>query len=164
MKAYILFLLFAIPAFLCAQGPLSREVIATAGASSARASFTIGEPVIWKGSTGGIVLNQGFQQSDANSQTALVEDVENGLHLTIHPNPTAGEITLDFDLTRRLDLNIHLIDVAGRVVMEKGNTVSVSGQESLGMDLSDLPNGVYFLVIREMDHRFQKTLRIQKIN
>ncbi len=67
--------------------------------------------------------------------------------LRVYPNPTSGMVTLSINPENETVLNMDLVNSAGQVVKQKQyNTNGVEFTQSI--DLSDLPNGMYFVVLR----------------
>jgi hypothetical protein len=66
---------------------------------------------------------------------------------SVYPNPTRGPITIDYDLTRRSDVRIRIIDCAGRVIEELVNKVVGPGHHNTVFQ-SELPSGVYFVDLK----------------
>ncbi len=65
----------------------------------------------------------------------------------VFPNPTFGEVMVNFETTDRKNLNYKLIDVLGRVIYQDMITPDL-GFNSLTIDLQGLSKGMYFIVLQ----------------
>ena len=83
-------------------------------------------------------------------------DVETGkTHFKVYPNPVQSAITIQFDNTKEnIAASIKLISLYGQVIERQ--VFFDSQNQTANMNLSDLPNGIYFLAI---DGRIQKVLK-----
>ncbi|HLP13782.1 MAG TPA: M43 family zinc metalloprotease [Flavobacteriales bacterium] len=73
------------------------------------------------------------------------EAVELDLNLNVYPNPSTGEVTLNFDLDQPKRLNIKLVDVLGKVVYEHGLTNYEAGSHSIKLNLETVAKGMYLV-------------------
>ncbi len=74
----------------------------------------------------------------------LLSDIEETAwlhHFEVSPNPFTNQLQLDWSLKGASLLHFQLVDVAGRTVWE---SIDFKGS-SLGIDVSDLGSGIYFL-------------------
>ncbi len=71
-----------------------------------------------------------------------VEEELNKINITIAPNPTNTSITVQCD--KQIDV-VKIIDLQGRIVIEKANNLSKEWQAQI--DLSNLEAGIYFVQI-----------------
>jgi len=76
------------------------------------------------------------------SQTTELDDMKNSNSFRIYPNPTNGIIVIEQEKAEQLNEKISIIDNQGRTVYYKGN---MSAEKSI--DISNLPEGVYFISI-----------------
>jgi hypothetical protein len=67
--------------------------------------------------------------------------------LGIHPNPTSGNINVNFELEQSENVTIEVLDLLGKSVSVQNFGTLVSGAQKLNMDLSDLNSGIYFVKI-----------------
>lgn len=63
--------------------------------------------------------------------------------LDVHPNPTSGLVNLDVMLQEDQNVDVSVYDLSGKVVYTSHETIAAGGQ-SLTLDLTALPSGVYF--------------------
>jgi len=65
---------------------------------------------------------------------------------TAFPNPTSGLLSVQFETTRKENLELHVIDLMGRIVLSK--VIESNGDiQSLDLDLSNIAAGVYTVSI-----------------
>jgi hypothetical protein len=82
----------------------------------------------------------------------------NHLGLEMYPNPVDRELNIKYYLENQGDVDLMLLDGAGRIVKSESYSDQYSGANQVQLDLGDLPKGLYFLRIQSGDH-----LRIEKI-
>ena len=63
--------------------------------------------------------------------------------MLIYPNPTTGEITVNFNVLESGDSNLSFVDLQGRVVLKVFEKYMPKGRYSYTADLSGLSNGIY---------------------
>lgn len=72
--------------------------------------------------------------------------IENGL--SIYPNPVTGSyFTVRFNSEQSDQIYMRIIDLKGRVVYEKRNVHTVTGNNFINVDLSGISNGFYMVEI-----------------
>jgi hypothetical protein len=77
--------------------------------------------------------------------------------LRIYPNPTTGIANISFTGGSGNSLKVAVTDLNGRILLEENR--NTTGSSPSRVDLSPLPNGVYFIhIIRD-----GKTLKTEKI-
>lgn len=125
-----------------------------AGASDAvpsNSSFTNlvqqpdGKIVACGGKSGDYLIARYFSQaiSATHNQTNLLE------HVTLGPNPTFGMINLSFDLPEAQVLSFSISNTAGQVFQVMAPQAFFhQGQHTRSLNLPDLPNGTYFLMVK----------------
>lgn len=91
----------------------------------------------------------------SNNELAEVKGLE------VYPNPTNGHTNVNFDLTETKDVTMYVIDNLGRIVASEsfGN---LSGYNQLGLDLSNLANGVYMLQTQFGDENLVNRITVSK--
>jgi hypothetical protein len=93
-----------------------------------------------------IVIND-VNCSDTSSGAKLtvsptgIEDVSNPYSFSVYPNPAQGGFTIDLNAKGKLDGQLHIYDVEGRLVYEK-SIRGVNGHCSINKQLN---KGVYFV-------------------
>ncbi len=74
---------------------------------------------------------------------------ENGLNLTVFPNPNSGnQINLSVLVAKDAFANINLYSAEGKLVLNQRKVALVAGGNNLSFDASELANGVYFIQLQ----------------
>ncbi|MBK8348871.1 MAG: T9SS type A sorting domain-containing protein [Saprospiraceae bacterium] len=90
--------------------------------------------------------------------TTGVNDAEASRQFLVFPNPTSDYFSLDIPTDLRLtNAELRMYDLYGRLVMSKKG---LEIQES--QDISTLPNGIYFIELKENGRAFRNKLLITK--
>ncbi|HHH50240.1 MAG TPA: T9SS type A sorting domain-containing protein, partial [Saprospiraceae bacterium] len=80
-------------------------------------------------------------------------------HIAIYPNPTNGDLTIDFSFPEEQMISYELIDELGRILLLEN--VSAITNEKKTLDLRNFPSAVYFLRINiGNDSIVEKLLKI----
>jgi hypothetical protein len=74
-------------------------------------------------------------------------DANNGI--SIYPNPATEEIVITLDLAINGTIELAVTDMTGRLI--SATEISSAGGEIILEDISNLPSGMYFLVVRTED-------------
>lgn len=92
--------------------------------------------IYFSSTTGGMKVNApaGIEENELNSS------------LTIFPNPSNGQIFLNYNLSRAAQVNVEVYNTLGELVANTSSSVP-AGLQSKQMDLGNLDNGVYYLNI-----------------
>lgn len=89
-----------------------------------------------------------------------VEEVEENKEFTIYPNPTNGKIYLKMNQTEDLKIkNIVVYNVFGA---ELSLDVEIKPTSTQQIDLTQLPNGVYFIELQTVNKSYRKKLVLSK--
>ena len=162
MKYATLVIFLVFPTGLFAQ-QLSPDVLSGSGDFSegdvASLSWTLGELAIETLEGEDNILTQGFQQSSykvASFENTLSESV----YIMVYPNPASDILTLTISLQDRKRIQLDVVDVAGRILLNKKFEASEVRHE---IDIRDLISGIYFLRITSGDYSINRTYQIQKI-
>jgi hypothetical protein len=75
--------------------------------------------------------------------TTGIDDIEEINALTLFPNPTSGELYLEVDLSKPVNLSVNVFDMFGKRVISLQNQQQNS--ETIPLELSHLPSGTYFV-------------------
>jgi len=81
--------------------------------------------------------------------TVSANDVFLANKIALFPNPTNGEITIEFDLDKQQKVEVNLYDVSGRLVLPTNNYTTKN--DRVQMNLNTLAKGVYLARIRVED-------------
>lgn len=139
LLAFSVFLALSVSAQTAKQ-----EVIASAGgyntSGTLAISWTLGETIIPTFSSGTLILTHGFQQDIWI--TAVEENLENAVKVTIFPNPASDNINISFEEPLDNEVKVYLLNSQGKLV--KTDVIENATTET-EMNLQDIPAGVYYL-------------------
>lgn len=65
--------------------------------------------------------------------------------LALYPNPTRGMVSLEFQLNKPSAVMLTLVNPEGKVIRTQQDSDTSPGMVRMGMDISQLPEGLYFL-------------------
>ena len=147
MKHLLMVIITAIFA-LSATGQVKQDVIASAGGynsspdNSISISWTLGETIVptYTSPDGTLILTHGFQQEVII--TAIEENPELPVTVTIYPNPASESVNIKFESVVDKQINLQILDGEGRLV--KIDKIEVSVLQKT-INLQDLPAGIYFM-------------------
>ena len=75
-----------------------------------------------------------------------VNELVNDANWKIYPNPTNGDLTFVFDRDEESSLNVDIIDLTGRLLMQFDVE---NGRAMKTINLSELSNGIYYYIVRD---------------
>lgn len=79
---------------------------------------------------------------DPNSTAGIEEELlEDGV--TVYPNPSEDQITIDYSLTDATDVKLEIFDASGRIIATHNMPNQPSGKQSLTISVSHLADGLY---------------------
>ena len=135
----------------------AQEVISSQGDSYSNANgsidFTIGEVLIATITSGSNSLTQGFHQT--NLTVLGIDDFDTNFQANVFPNPTS-EI-LNIDILNFEGLNYLIYDIRGRQLLKASINNKITP-----VNINNLTNGLYLLVITGENNQKLKTYRIIK--
>jgi len=102
-----------------------------------------------------------FHKDFITSETAeaVAEDVKL-MSLELFPNPASEFSAISYTLTKSGDVSLNLYDVVGRLVKVLHKGYQNSGQYKYNLDVRELANGTYFLVLSTESERYMSSLVI----
>lgn len=109
------------------------------------------------------LVTQGVMQAGPDA-TIGVQELDNAAaQITLYPNPVSDRLYLHPELSAGSGLLIRLLDVDGRLLMERQARLG-TGSEEQEIDMAPYAEGSYLLqaVVRHNDHEFQKTFQVLK--
>jgi len=143
-----------IPLFVFGQS-IERQAIGTTmawgTASSIQLSYTAGEAVVETGSAGTIILTQGFQQPSSGTGGVGIDDLQSGLSIEAYPNPTNGDVIIEFNVNEAMNLEVGLYDLLGKKAVISAKNLAVHDNLKHRMNLSGIANGTYLLSFKNSD-------------
>ena len=81
--------------------------------------------------------------------------------IRLYPNPGQGEFILQMNTKTRLALNINIYNNRGVKVYEEEN-IQIAGSETIRMDLSNQPSGIYLVNVYNSSGKWIEKLIIRK--
>jgi hypothetical protein len=114
--------------------------------------------VVEDGTGGWISITQFNIKMDAAAPIAT-EDIALDEQIRVFPNPTSGQVTLEMPASLNEGLQIQVFNLQGQALQFREAT---SGQEQLELDLSNYPNGLYFLTITAGKETITKKVTLQR--
>lgn len=86
-------------------------------------------------------------------------NIKNGLIVLLYPNPVSNDVNLSININKTEELQVRLIDNAGRVVKQQPWNLS-AGNNSLTIDVKNLANGIYYLEMQsETIHEHKRFIK-----
>jgi hypothetical protein len=148
MKRFILIITVLLVTLSVGAQQVKQEVIASAGGynkssdNSISISWTLGETIIpsFTSSDGSLTLTHGFQSKLII--TAIEENLEDLVQITIYPNPTSEIINIQFESVTDKEILLYLLDAQGRLVKTDRIEAAVSSKM---INMQDLPAGLYYI-------------------
>lgn len=123
------------------------QVISSAGdhakSSNGSISWTLGEVVTATHSGSGVLLTQGFQQSNLEITTAVEEPQNLEIQIRAYPNPVQNRLTVEIQHREDVPLSLQLYDINGKLL--KSRQIKTSRQN---LNLEEYAQGQYILQVR----------------
>jgi|GEM_PF-3141875 PKD repeat protein len=79
----------------------------------------------------------------------------------LHPNPASHSSSLKFTLQQSAEVDIAVVDLQGKTVMQQNLGMCSAGENQFDLDLSRLQAGVYFVRTSTGSHRVVRKLVVQ---
>ena len=111
-------------------------------------------------SAGNIIRNGGFTLNVHNARTGVSENTNNQLAVSIYPNPSTGILQWavgNGQLTSTATLSIYNV-VGEKIYVKDGKQLN----NTTTIDLSDQPNGIYFMQLKTETSTITKKIIINK--
>ncbi|MGB0431689.1 MAG: T9SS type A sorting domain-containing protein [Bacteroidia bacterium] len=100
----------------------------------------------------------GLANFDINT---TVEETANVATATVFPNPAADNVTLSFALENNDNINIQVVDLTGKVVVELGSADYTNGINQVNINTTSLKAGVYFINMTSANSNYTQRLIIE---
>jgi hypothetical protein len=147
---------------------ISNQVIGSAGGYDVAdnqigsLAWTIGEPIVETVFANDYVLTQGFHQPSGIIKLHK-EIIYRGDDITVYPNPSINDITVDIVNINFTKVKYTLSDVLGQIIFAENN-ISVSANAiRISLNISYIKPGIYFINVYSDDNRYVKTIKFLKI-
>lgn len=86
-----------------------------------------------------------------------VEEVAADVALEVYPNPSNGIFTVNIDAANFENAELKVVDMVGKVVYSLDN-MTISGEKSIDINLSNNPAGIYFVQIKNEQQNVSKKI------
>ncbi|MCB9232908.1 MAG: T9SS type A sorting domain-containing protein [Bacteroidia bacterium] len=80
--------------------------------------------------------------------------------ISVFPNPTRGEVFVQFELDQPRDLNVRVVSLLGQEL--RSTAVSQAHRDRISFNLEDLADGVYLIEVRTDDGRLVKRINLMR--
>lgn len=96
-----------------------------------------------------------MDSSFVEKPTTLTEEVNSEKILFfVFPNPTKGDFTLKYEVTKRADVKVEVLSITGSLVKTPVDVKSqYEGKYEVSVSLNELPNGIYIVNLLNGDKR-----------
>ncbi len=94
--------------------------------------------------------------------TSSLNELSGSENFSIYPNPASSSIRIAIDSDKNTSINVHVIDVFGKVLQSHKNATFSRTNNSYELNTSALESGVYSLLIEGDNFKSSKTFLIQK--
>ena len=147
---------------------LERSVIGSTGGSyfdgvNLKVDYTLGEFAVLTLNNVNNYLTQGFQQPFVDPSVNITENTENGITISVFPNPTNSSLTLNILNSPNREFKIALYDLLGQCIIQQTVVSKFDGNSNLELDMRTCETGNYYLRIIS-GNDFNKSYKIFKIN
>ena len=85
-----------------------------------------------------------FDINTSNVTVTSVYEIKAVEEFKVFPNPATDRINVQVELKENADLQMRLTNLTGQVVQEQ-NVQFITGENTMNVDIQELPRGVYFL-------------------
>ncbi len=144
--------------------PFVPELYSTAGDYFVNGNFalewSIGESIIETNTGTNNTITQGFHQN-RYVITSINEIADDNYSITVYPNPTSDNITIDFLIKNTETLKLKLIDAQGKLLI---NDKIKSEEKTKTLNLQNISKGIYLLNFYNVHGKLIKSFKIEKIN
>lgn len=101
-------------------------------------------------------FGRGIWSVDLATPTSVQTSLKSDLDIKVFPNPTQGKFTIQLNTSSTKNANLSIFNSVGGIIYQE----SLNSSE-LNLDLSDQPNGVYFISIITNNVTYNEKITIQ---
>lgn len=99
--------------------------------------------------------------TDGQTEEIEIPVVFENAEFGMFPNPAKDQLTVEVPLEKDADVAVSIMDVAGKVAVQQ-HRMMVKGDNRMTLDVSSLPNGVYFVQVRNGELAGTRKLVVNK--
>jgi len=83
--------------------------------------------------------------------------------LLVYPNPSNGDFTIKYELKKKTNVRIDLIDIKGILIKTFIDVANqYDGKYQIPISLNELPNGIYFVNLIKGNEKFVERIVIER--
>lgn len=126
-------------------------VISNAGDSDPQTSFFYDyTDLTWYYTTSTPIVRMNFENQ------AGIDELEGLNNVVLYPNPANDELNIDFSLDNAADINIAIVDLAGKTIATKSMNNTAKGTQTVGFNTTDFASGVYTVTIESTNGKLTR--------
>ncbi len=95
------------------------------------------------------------------TNTSSINDIVDVTSLNIYPNPVSSIVNVNFNLKKTSEVQVELYNLLGSKMISD-NLYTISGSQQHSMDVGNLPEGLYIMVINAGDDKVSRKVQIVK--
>ena len=99
--------------------------------------------------------------TDGETEEIEIPVVFENVGFGMYPNPATDELTVEVPLEADTDVAVTILDPAGKAAMQQHRALT-KGDNRMTLDVSRLPNGVYFVQVRNGEQSHTRKLVVNK--
>lgn len=99
---------------------------------------------------------------DASPATSIDENEKESTTVSVTINPSATDVTLNFDLQFPADVTVSLTNVLGEAILKESSRSFNSGHQNIYFNTSYLPDGIYIAVITMNGQNYSRQVVIHR--
>ncbi|MDZ7742091.1 MAG: T9SS type A sorting domain-containing protein [Bacteroidota bacterium] len=80
--------------------------------------------------------------------------------MRIFPNPVSNALNIEFVALRRVDARLQLLNAGGQLLSQQ-SIVTVPGENSIQLDLKELPAGLYYVSVTALENSLRYKIVVQ---
>ena len=124
--------------------------------SGGTVAYSVGQVVYTTNTNATGTVSQGVQQA-YEILTVGIKETELNISLSVFPNPTADNLTLQISDYNNEILRYQLIDMQGKIIDAR----QISAQQTQ-IDMNSLPSATYFINVVNQENKIVKSFKIIK--
>mgnify|MGYP000953584297 FL=1 len=124
--------------------------------SGGTVAYSVGQVVYTTNTNATGTVSQGVQQA-YEIFTVGIKETELNISLSVFPNPTADNLTLQISDYNNEILRYQLIDMQGKIIDAR----QISAQQTQ-IDMNSLPSATYFINVVNQENKIVKSFKIIK--